>query len=67
MSDLSDIWLICDVFENDLDAVQPGKFADIRLNAYPTVKGAHCCGRLRFFAPPTVAALWLKTVAFCSK
>jgi cobalt-zinc-cadmium efflux system membrane fusion protein len=36
ISDLSYVWIICDVFENDLDAVHPGEFADIRLNAYPT-------------------------------
>jgi cobalt-zinc-cadmium efflux system membrane fusion protein len=36
ISDLSHVWIICDVFENDLDAVHPGEFADIRLNAYPT-------------------------------
>jgi membrane fusion protein, heavy metal efflux system len=36
ISDLSYVWIICDVFENDLDAVHPGEFADIRLSAYPT-------------------------------
>jgi membrane fusion protein, heavy metal efflux system len=35
ISDLSYVWIICDVFENDLDAVRVGEFADIRLNAYP--------------------------------
>jgi len=35
ISDLSYVWIICDVYENDLDAVQVGEFADIRLNAYP--------------------------------
>jgi cobalt-zinc-cadmium efflux system membrane fusion protein len=35
ISDLSSIWIICDVYENDLDAVRIGDFADIRLNAYP--------------------------------
>lgn len=34
ISDLSFIWIICDVYENDLDAVRVGEFADIRLNAY---------------------------------
>lgn len=41
ISDLSYVWIICDVYENDLDAVHVGQSADIRLNAYPdkTLKG----------------------------
>lgn len=41
ISDLSYVWIICDVYENDLDAVHVGETADIRLNAYPnkTFKG----------------------------
>lgn len=41
ISDLSYVWIICDVYENDLDAVHLGEFADIRLSAYPdkTLKG----------------------------
>jgi membrane fusion protein, heavy metal efflux system len=35
ISDLSYVWIICDVYENDLDAVHLGEYADIRLNAYP--------------------------------
>jgi cobalt-zinc-cadmium efflux system membrane fusion protein len=35
ISDLSYVWIICDVYENDLDAVKVGQYADIRLNAYP--------------------------------
>jgi cobalt-zinc-cadmium efflux system membrane fusion protein len=35
ISDLSFVWIICDVYENDLDAVHVGEYADIRLNAYP--------------------------------
>jgi membrane fusion protein, heavy metal efflux system len=35
ISDLSYVWILCDVYENDLDAVHIGEFADIRLNAYP--------------------------------
>lgn len=35
ISDLSYIWIICDVYENDLDAVKLGEYADIRLSAYP--------------------------------
>jgi cobalt-zinc-cadmium efflux system membrane fusion protein len=35
ISDLSYVWIICDVYENDLDAVRVGDTADIRLSAYP--------------------------------
>ena len=35
ISDLSYVWIICDVYENDLDAVKVGDYADIRLTAYP--------------------------------
>jgi cobalt-zinc-cadmium efflux system membrane fusion protein len=35
ISDLSYVWIICDVYENDLDAVHVGEYADLRLNAYP--------------------------------
>jgi cobalt-zinc-cadmium efflux system membrane fusion protein len=35
ISDLSYVWIICDVYENDLSAVHPGEYADIRLNSYP--------------------------------
>jgi cobalt-zinc-cadmium efflux system membrane fusion protein len=35
ISDLSYVWIICDVYENDLSNVHLGEKADIRLNAYP--------------------------------
>ena len=35
ISDLSYVWMVCDVYENDLDAVRVGEYADIHLNAYP--------------------------------
>jgi cobalt-zinc-cadmium efflux system membrane fusion protein len=35
ISDLSNIWALCDVHENDLPSVRVGETADIRLNAYP--------------------------------
>jgi len=35
ISDLSTVWILCDVYENDLAAVRVGDKADIRLNAYP--------------------------------
>jgi membrane fusion protein, heavy metal efflux system len=35
ISDLSHVWILCDVYENDLASVQIGETAEIRLNAYP--------------------------------
>lgn len=35
ISDLSYVWVVCDVYENDLANVHVGEAADIRLNAYP--------------------------------
>jgi cobalt-zinc-cadmium efflux system membrane fusion protein len=35
ISDLSVVWIVCDVFENDLGKVRVGETADLRLNAYP--------------------------------
>jgi cobalt-zinc-cadmium efflux system membrane fusion protein len=35
ISDLSYVWIVCDVYENDLADVRIGDTAEIRLNAYP--------------------------------
>ena len=35
ISDLSEVWILCDVYENDLGMVHLGEKADIHLNAYP--------------------------------
>jgi membrane fusion protein, heavy metal efflux system len=35
ISDLSHVWVLCDVYENDLVNIRLGEKADIRLNAYP--------------------------------
>jgi len=35
ISDLSRVWILCDVYENDLATVRVGESAEIRLNAYP--------------------------------
>jgi cobalt-zinc-cadmium efflux system membrane fusion protein len=35
ISDLSHVWVVCDVYENDLPNVHIGDSADVRLNAYP--------------------------------
>jgi cobalt-zinc-cadmium efflux system membrane fusion protein len=35
ISDMSTVWVVCDVYENDLATVHVGEYADVRLNAYP--------------------------------
>jgi len=35
IADLSNIWVVCDVYENDLRNVRIGEVAEIRPNAYP--------------------------------
>ena len=34
ISDLSSVWVVCDVYENDLDHVRIGDSAEISANAY---------------------------------
>jgi membrane fusion protein, heavy metal efflux system len=35
IADLSVVWIICDVFENDMPNIHMGEYADIHLAAYP--------------------------------
>jgi len=35
ISDLSTVWVLCDVYENDLSTVRVGDRAEVRLDAYP--------------------------------
>jgi membrane fusion protein, heavy metal efflux system len=35
ISDLSSVWIVCDVYENDITTLGVGEAADIRLNAFP--------------------------------
>ncbi|MES1257774.1 MAG: efflux RND transporter periplasmic adaptor subunit [Acidobacteriota bacterium] len=35
ISDLSNVWIMCDVYENDLKSVRQGEYATVKLNAYP--------------------------------
>ncbi|HTA44567.1 MAG TPA: efflux RND transporter periplasmic adaptor subunit [Bryobacteraceae bacterium] len=35
ISDLSHVWILCDVFENQLKNVRIGEYANVTLNAYP--------------------------------
>jgi cobalt-zinc-cadmium efflux system membrane fusion protein len=35
IADLSVVWIVCDVFENDMPSIRMGEYADIHLSAYP--------------------------------
>lgn len=35
IADLSTVWIVCDVFENDMSTIRMGEYADIHLAAYP--------------------------------
>lgn len=35
IADLSHVWVVCDVYENDIPKIQLGQEATIRMNAYP--------------------------------
>jgi cobalt-zinc-cadmium efflux system membrane fusion protein len=35
ISDLSHVWVVCDVYENNMSQVHLGEYADIHLDAYP--------------------------------
>jgi Cu(I)/Ag(I) efflux system membrane fusion protein len=48
ISDLSSLWLVADVFEQDLGLVRPGQAAKITVNAYP---GKTFDGKVAFFYP----------------
>jgi membrane fusion protein, heavy metal efflux system len=37
ISDITHVWILCDVYENDLSTVRVGDYADIHLNAYPSL------------------------------
>jgi len=37
ISDLSHVWIICDVYENDLSFVHEGEYADIHISAIPNM------------------------------
>jgi len=35
ISDLSSVWIVCDVYENDIPTLEAGQAAEVRLNAFP--------------------------------
>jgi cobalt-zinc-cadmium efflux system membrane fusion protein len=54
ISDLSQVWIVCDVYENDLATVKPGEMAEIRLNAYPGQEFTGRIGKILPILDPTI-------------
>jgi membrane fusion protein, heavy metal efflux system len=56
ISDLEYIWVLCDVYENDLGNVRLGQKADIRLNAYPDQVFSGAIGNIGPVLDPNIRA-----------
>jgi len=54
ISDLSTIWVVCDVYENDMSTVKMGDTADITLNAYPDRKFKGTVSNIGSILDPTI-------------
>jgi cobalt-zinc-cadmium efflux system membrane fusion protein len=54
ISDLSSVWVVCDVYENDLANVSIGEPAEIRLNAYPDKVITGRIGNIGAVLDPTI-------------
>jgi cobalt-zinc-cadmium efflux system membrane fusion protein len=54
IADLSQVWVICDVYENDLPIVHVGQTADIHLNAYPASAITGTIGEIDAVLDPTL-------------
>jgi len=54
ISDLSSVWILCDVYEDDLATVRLGDKADIHLNAYPERKFTGIIGNIGPVLDPTI-------------
>jgi membrane fusion protein, heavy metal efflux system len=54
ISDLSSVWILCDVYENDLATVRAGDKADITLNAYPDRKFTGTIGNIGPVLDPNI-------------
>ncbi len=56
ISDLSYVWVLCDVYENDLVNVRLGEKADIRLSAYPDQVFSGTIGNIGPVLDPNIRA-----------
>lgn len=54
IADLSRVWVICDVYENDLPFLRVGEYADIHLNAYPNLVLKGQIGNIGVILDPTI-------------
>jgi len=54
ISDLSHVWVMCDVYENDLSFVRLGEYADIHLNAFPNLVLKGRIGNISPILDPTL-------------
>ena len=54
ISDLSSIWVVCDVYENDLPTVHLGDTAEITFNAYPGMKISGRVSNIGAVMDPTI-------------
>jgi cobalt-zinc-cadmium efflux system membrane fusion protein len=54
IADLSHVWVICDVYENDLATVRLGQKAEIRLTAYPDKVFTGTIGDIGAVLDPTI-------------
>jgi cobalt-zinc-cadmium efflux system membrane fusion protein len=54
ISDLSYVWILCDVYENGLGNVQVGQTAEVRLNAYPDKVLRGRIGNIGSILDPTI-------------
>lgn len=60
IADLSHVWVICDVYENDLPAVHVGQQADIHLNAYPDRKLTGTISDIGAVLDPTIRTVKIR-------
>jgi cobalt-zinc-cadmium efflux system membrane fusion protein len=54
IADLAHVWIICDVYENDLSTVRVGQKAEIGLNAYPDKVFWGVIGEIGAILDPTI-------------
>ena len=60
IADLSHVWVICDVYENDLAAVHVGQQAEIHLNAYPDRKLTGIISDIGAVLDPTIRTVKIR-------
>jgi cobalt-zinc-cadmium efflux system membrane fusion protein len=54
VADLSHVWILCDVYENDLPNVHIAETAEVRLNAYPDRVFTATIGNISSVLDPTI-------------